>query len=81
MSSTWLKDTLERVISTFAQAFLAVLIAAGTDYVNVSTWKAAAVAGGAAVFSVLKSALAAARPNTISPASLAAEPAPEPHAG
>lgn len=78
MSSTWLKDTVERVLASFAGAFLTVIVAAGTDYVDVSTWKAAALAGGAAAFSVLKAAVAAARPNTISPASLAAEPAPEP---
>jgi hypothetical protein len=67
----WLKDTIERVLTTFAGAFLTVLVAAGTDYVDVSTWKAAAVAGGAAVFSVLKAAIASRTSNAVSPASLA----------
>lgn len=52
---------VERGTWTFAQAFLAVVVAAGTDYVNVATWKAAAIAGGAAVFSFLKNVTVQAR--------------------
>lgn len=48
------KAIAERASWTFVQAALAVLVASGTDYVNVETWKAAGIAGGAAVFSVLK---------------------------
>lgn len=48
------KEIGKRAAWTFAQAALAIVIAAGTDYVNVDTWKAAAIAGGAAVFSFLK---------------------------
>jgi len=76
MSRTWFIDTSERVLASFAGAFVTVVVAAGTDYVNVSTWKAAAIAGGAAAFSAIKGAIAAARSGTISPASLAAEPSP-----
>ena len=42
-----------RVTRTFAQAFLAVVVAAGTNLVNVSTLKAAGVAGLAAVAAFL----------------------------
>lgn len=52
------KDIVLRALKTFVQAFLAVFIAAGTDYVNVSTLKAAAIAGGAAVFSAVYNLLA-----------------------
>jgi hypothetical protein len=69
-NGSWLRDTAERVVASFFGAFLTVLAAAGTDYVNVSTWRAAAIAGGAAVFSVLKAAVASRRADTVSPASL-----------
>ena len=48
-------DTLRhnRVSRTFLQAFLAVVVAAGTNLVNVSTVKAASVAGIAAVAAFL----------------------------
>lgn len=45
---------VERGAWTFAQAALAILVASGTDYVNVATWKAAGIAGGAALISFLK---------------------------
>ena len=67
----WLKDAAERVVVTFLQTFLAVLVAAGTDYLNVSTLRAAAIAGGAAVLAALKAVIASRTPDTVSPASLA----------
>lgn len=52
---------VERGAWTFAQAFLAVLVASGTDYVNVATLQAAAIAGGAALISFLKNVTVQAR--------------------
>ena len=52
----WFKDMAERALATFVQAFLAIIIASET--LNVSTLKAAMVAGIAAVLSAVKSALA-----------------------
>ena len=52
---------VERGVWTFAQAFLAVLVASGTDYVNVATLQAAAIAGGAALISFLKNVTVQAR--------------------
>ena len=52
---------VERGVWTFAQAFLAVLVASGTDYVNVATLQAAGIAGGAALISFLKNVTVQAR--------------------
>lgn len=51
------KDMLTRAGWTFVQTLLAVVVAAGTDYVNVATWRAAVVAAGAAALSSLKTAV------------------------
>jgi hypothetical protein len=61
--SPYVKDLVERVIVTFAEAFLAVFVV--TD---VSSAKAAAVAGAAAVLSLVKGIVAkkAADQNTAS---------------
>lgn len=56
------KDLLERAAWTAAQTFLAVVVAAGTDFVNVATLKAAALAGAAAGLSALKTLLVAKNP-------------------
>lgn len=48
------KDVLDRAEWTFAQAAIAVVAAAGTSFVDVALWKSAAIAGGAAVISLLK---------------------------
>lgn len=61
----WAIDTAERMIWTFLQAFLAVITLG-----NMSTVRTAGIAGAAAALSVLKSAVAARIPNTISPASV-----------
>ena len=47
-------DLISRAMWTAAQSFLTVLVAAGTDFVNIATWKAAAIAAGAAALSALK---------------------------
>lgn len=59
------RDLALRAVKTFVQAFLAVFIAAGTDYVNVSTVKAAAIAAGAAVFSAVYNAVAQSDSNAL----------------
>ncbi|MGQ0669538.1 MAG: hypothetical protein ACT4PO_07685 [Actinomycetota bacterium] len=51
------KDIVERVAFTGAEAFLAVLVASGAGYVNVSTLRAAAIAAGAAAIAALKVAI------------------------
>lgn len=48
-----------RAAKTFLQAALAVLTAAGTGLIDVAVWKAAAVAGIAAVLSYAQNAIAA----------------------
>jgi hypothetical protein len=59
--SAWLKDTLERLIKTFVQAFLAQLTAAGVGLVeslaDTSNLERAAVAGIAAALSLVFSQL------------------------
>ena len=50
-SNTYLKDLLERSLSTFVQAAAGIIIASGGF--GVLVWKAAAVAGGLAVVKAL----------------------------
>lgn len=47
------REAAERVALTFAEAALAVVVAAQTSFVDLAVWKAAAVAGGAAALSAL----------------------------
>lgn len=68
--SVWARDTVERLVSTFVETFLAIVVAAGTDHFDLSTIKAAGVAGVAAVFAVIKAAIASRKAQAISPASL-----------
>lgn len=59
-SRVWFKDTLERVIVTFAEAAIGIWILAGPgDVFNVSTLEGAGAAGVIAGLAVLKAALAA----------------------
>lgn len=59
MTPTFLRDLAERVISTYVQVFLGLLIAAGpVDVVNLSTLRAAAVASIPAALSVAKGLIA-----------------------
>lgn len=52
------KNLIERAAWTAAQSALTVLVAAGTGFVDVQLWKAAALAAGAAALSALKTAVA-----------------------
>lgn len=49
-----MRNVVERAAWTFAETALAVVGAAGLDWVNVGTLKAALIAGGAAALSVVK---------------------------
>lgn len=47
MSSSFVKETIERAIRTFIQAYLSVWVVAGADYdslINSDSWKAGVVA-------------------------------------
>lgn len=61
MSNVDWQDVADRAVWTFAQSFLAVLVAAGTNFVDGAVWKSAAVSGLAAVFSALKNIVAGVR--------------------
>jgi hypothetical protein len=65
-------DALARAGWSFVQAAFAVLVAAGSGWLDVSVWQGAIVAGVAAAASVLKGLIAVkAQPDTITPASFA----------
>ena len=49
-------DIADRAGWTALQTFVATVAAAGADYVHVASWKAAAIAAGAAAISALKNA-------------------------
>lgn len=51
----FLKDTAERAVKTFAQAFVAVLLAGGTSLLDVDWMNALSVAGLAFVISIFTS--------------------------
>lgn len=57
--SKW-RDTGIRALKTGLQAALAILTAAGTGYVHISSLRAAGIAGGAAVLSFLQNAVSTA---------------------
>lgn len=83
VKSSWLRDAAERVLATFAQAFLGVfgatqIIDAGSGHLDVSVARMALAAGIAAVLALLKAWLAKYVTRTVSPASLAPTPAPKP---
>ncbi len=54
MTKTYVLDLLERVVTTFLWAAISALGTNATDWTDLSTLQAAGVAGGAAVFSLLK---------------------------
>lgn len=69
-STKWLRDTAERVLSSAAQAALAVMLTSSFGLLDVNSWAALAVAAGtAAVLTVVK-ALAATQVGDPSSASL-----------
>jgi hypothetical protein len=72
--TTWLKDALERVLSTYVQAFLGLLVAVPAADLDWSVAETAAIAALPAAAAVLKAILAAAFPGTVSPASLVKPP-------
>jgi hypothetical protein len=67
----WLIDTGERALFTVLETFLALVLAAGTDWLNLSTVRAAGIGALAATLAVVKAAIASRTPDTVSPASLA----------
>lgn len=66
---TWLIDTLERTFFTFVEAFLAVMLVTGTDWLDLSALRAAGISAIAAAAAVIKAAIASRMAGTISPAS------------
>ena len=56
--SPYFRDLLERVLSTFGAGALAVLGTNAADLTDVGLWKGAALAGAAAVITLLKGVLA-----------------------
>lgn len=58
MSKTWLIDAVERVLWTYTQAFLGLIIAVGIDTLSLGTLKAAAIAAIPAGLSALKTLVA-----------------------
>jgi len=76
---TYFKDLLYRTVATYVETVLGLVTAIGFDVLDMSAWKAAAVAGLPAAFTVLKGGLAyfvgnseqAALINTVPPAPVA----------
>lgn len=62
----WARDTAERALFTFVQAFAATWVVGG----GMSSARSAAVAGAAAVLAVVKAAAASRVSGTVSPASV-----------
>ncbi len=58
LDSKFLRDATERVLSTYVQAFLGLLLVSASDALNMSVLKAAAVAAVPAALSVLKTLIA-----------------------
>lgn len=70
-SPPWM-DVAGRAAKSFLQALIAIVVAAGSGWLDVSVWQAGLIAGIAAAASVIKGSLAIrAVPDSISPASLA----------
>jgi hypothetical protein len=67
----WLIDTGERALFTFLETFLALVLANGQDWLDVTVLRSAAIGGVAAVLAVLKAAIASRKTEAVSPASLA----------
>jgi hypothetical protein len=54
MTKAELKDVVERCVWTAIETATAVLVAAGTGWLEASVWQTAGVTAGAAVLSVIK---------------------------
>lgn len=63
------RDAIERVVATYVEVFLGLLLANWTGTISLDTVKVAAVAAIPAVLSAIKTLVAGNVPNTISPAS------------
>lgn len=63
MSTKFFKDLTERVVSTYLQAFIGLLIAAWSPAIDLGSAKAAAIAAIPAALSVAKGLLAKLRGN------------------
>jgi hypothetical protein len=57
-TKAWFFDIVERVVATFAAAFLGSLLLAGANVLHLSSWHTAALAGVAAALSFLKGLVA-----------------------
>lgn len=73
-SAAFARDLAERVVSTFAQALVAVLVAGGTGIVDTDWPAALSVAGMAAVVSLLKGVAAYAVDNETGASALTSPP-------
>ena len=67
----WLIDTAERVAFTFLETFLALVLASGTDWLDLSALRSAGIGALAAALAVVKAAIASRTSSAVSPASLA----------
>lgn len=52
-----IRDIITRAAKTALQAGLAVIVAAGTGYIDINVWKVASIAAGAAFFSALQNGI------------------------
>jgi hypothetical protein len=66
----WWRDTIERVVATWAEAFLGLLIASWSGALDWSVIETAAWSALPAALAVLKAAAASKRSDTVSPASM-----------
>lgn len=67
----WWVDAAVRVGRSAAQGFIGALIAAGTNLIDLSSLRAAGIAAAIAALTAAKTVIARARPDTVTPASLA----------
>lgn len=72
--NAWIRDTAERVVFTYLEAVIGLLIANGAGIITLDGARAAAVAGIPAALAVLKAAIAGRVPGTVSPASVVKDP-------
>jgi len=68
---SWLIDMAERAAFTFLETFLALVLASGTDWLDLSALRSAGIGALAAALAVIKAAIASRTTGDVSPASLA----------
>lgn len=71
------RDAIERVVCTYVEVFLGLLLANWTNTISLDTVKVAAVAAIPAVLAAIKTLIAGNVPNTVSPASLVKATGPQ----